>query len=563
MNFVERIFEHLSSEPAPVVEVRGQYRPEYTIIRNGVSVVEMHGEVEKPVARAALLDDVARARHVLRTYNVKKGDRVALYANNSARWIAADLACLAEGLVVVPLYARQAVSELAAMVKDAGCALALVENDALGAPLAAEVEGLAMLAFDALFSGEAPSHEPPVSLSPNDLVTLVYTSGTSGVAKGVKITVANVDSMLPVTTDALARMMGPHVHVNEHRLFHYLPFCFMGSRIVLWTSLFRGGSIWVSTKLEDLVNEMRGAKPHYFLNVPALLERIKRGVEGKLAERPKPIVALYESAKRAYFAVDSSKVKLVDQVALAVAKRVVFPKVRAQLGPNLKCLLCGSAPLHPDTQRWFEMLGLPVYQVYGLTETTAIVTMDVPPDAKAGHVGKTISICETKLGENDELLVRGPNMFAGYWNRDDATAEALKDGWFHTGDQVEWDADGRLKVIGRANAVLVLESGHNVAPEPIESHLLAELDGKAEHVVAIGHGRPGLSLIVTGPVESAGVQKAIDALNETLPHYKRIRRFHKAAISLTPENELLTANQKLKRRAIEKHFAKEIEEMYR
>ncbi len=552
MNFVETMFSHLTTmtdRQDPMDD-----RPDWV-------VVEMHGDVEKPVARGALLADIARARRVLRTYNVHKGDRVALYANNSARWVAADLACLAEGLVVVPLYARQAVGELAAMVKDAGATLALVENDALGAPLAAAVESLKTAAFDALFAGDAPAYEPPVALAPDDLVTLVYTSGTSGVAKGVKITVANVDSMLPVTTDGLARMMGSPA--ADHRLFHYLPFCFMGSRIVLWTSLFRGGSIWVSTKLEDLVNEMRGAKPHYFLNVPALLERIKRGVEGKLADRPKAIVALYEAAKRAYFAADASKVKLVDRMALAAANVIVFPKVRAQLGPNLKCLLCGSAPLHPDTQRWFEMLGLPVYQVYGLTETTAIVTMDVPPDAKSGYVGKTISICETKLGENDELLVRGPNMFFGYWNRDDATAEALKDGWFHTGDQVEWDAEGRLKVIGRANAVLVLESGHNVAPEPIEAHLLAELEGKAEHVVAIGHGRPGLSLVVTGPVENSAVRKAIDALNETLPHYKRIRRFHKAAISLTPENELLTANQKLKRRAIEKRFAKEIEEMYR
>ena len=174
------------------------------------------------------------------------------------------------------------------------------------------------------------------------------------------------------------------------------------------------------------------------------------------------------------------------------------------------------------------MLGIPVLQVYGLTETTAICTMDVPGHVAPGHVGPAIPGIEMTVGENAEILVRGPNVFPGYWQRPAETAKALAGGWFHTGDQGEVDASGNWRVTGRLKNLIVLNSGHNVAPEPLEQKLAAQLP-EAQQVVLVGNQRSFLSALVTVTAANgsygAKVQSALDALNANLPHYKQIRAF--------------------------------------
>jgi long-chain acyl-CoA synthetase len=202
-----------------------------------------------------------------------------------------------------------------------------------------------------------------------------------------------------------------------------------------------------------------------------------------------------------------------------------------------------------------------VLQVYGLTETTAICTMDDPRHVEPGRVGTAIRDVEMKLGENDEILVRGPNVFPGYWNRPDETAKVLRDGWFYTGDQGEVNAAGNWKISGRIKNLIILNSGHNIAPEPIEDEILAQLPN-AQQVVLVGNGRSYLSAIVTGSVSGDQVQAAINAVNPDLPHYKQVRAFRISGESFTPDNGLLTANGKLKRDAITQRFKAEIEELY-
>jgi long-chain acyl-CoA synthetase len=227
----------------------------------------------------------------------------------------------------------------------------------------------------------------------------------------------------------------------------------------------------------------------------------------------------------------------------------------------LKGLICGSAPLLVETQLYFMMLGIPVLQVYGLTETTAICTLDDPPTVVPGRVGPAVSGIEMKLGESDEIVVRGPNIFPGYWNRQQETGKALRDGWFHTGDQGEVDAAGNWRIIGRIKNLIILGSGHNVPPEPIEDEVLQRLPG-AVQVVLVGNGRGYLSAIVTGTVTREAVQAALDAVNAELPHYKQVRAFHVRAEAFSIENGLLTANGKLKRDLIAAALAAEIEGMY-
>lgn len=542
-NFVARFFENLAAHPERVF------------------VTEVRGSTLVPTNGHELSRLVGLARKALRERGVEAKDRVVFIANNSARWVALDLAILAEGAIAVPLYTRQAPGELVGMIGDCTAKLVVCEDEALAAPLRAL--GLEPLLLEAMFVAEHPVFEPPRFRGNDDLVTIIYTSGTSGEPKGVTYSVANVDYMLPVIRDAIGALLGRALTQNpgsapSDRVFHYLPFCFAGSRMVLWMTLFRASGIYLSTDLTKLVDEMKAAKPHYYLNVPFLLERVRLGVEKKVAEKPAPIRALWNRGKAAYLKSLNGELSLVDKAILSISKKLVFQKIRAQIGADLICLICGSAALPEDTQRWFEMLGIPVYQVYGLTETTAIVTMD-KPDApvtqRLARVGWPIPGVSLRLGEEDELQVLGPNIFPSYWGRPEASAETrTADGWFRTGDQAELGKDSQLKLIGRVKNVLVPLSGHNVAPEPIEEKLL-RLPG-VEQAVVFGHAKKHLVAVLTG--DGLAVERLmpeVERLNQDLPFYKRVRKIHVTAERLTPENGCLTANQKLKRKAIEKHFA--------
>jgi long-chain acyl-CoA synthetase len=207
------------------------------------------------------------------------------------------------------------------------------------------------------------------------------------------------------------------------------------------------------------------------------------------------------------------------------------------------------------------MLGIPVLQVYGLTETTGICTLDDPQHVEPGWVGPAIQGIEMKLGENDEIIIRGANIFPGYWNRPQETAKVLRDGWFHTGDQGEMNERGNWRIIGRIKNLIILGSGHNIAPEPIEEKLLQQIPG-AQQVVLVGNGRGYLSAIVTGAVSGDAVQSAVDNVNLALPHYKQVRAFHIRPEPFSVDNGLLTANGKLKRDLIAQQLQSEIEGLY-
>jgi len=523
-----------------------------------------HAASENKATGAEMLAQIAGARAYLCAAGLAKGDRCALVAPNSIRWAALDLAILAEGLIAVPLYARQAPAELAAMLRDAEpgliCCGDATLRDAIGA---AWTDAPRMVLFDEVFGaaslpGEA-AHAAPSALSPQDTVAILYTSGTSGEAKGVMLTVENLDHMLSCTGGRLNQLMG--AREVPDRVFHYLPFCFAGSWILLLSCLSRTSVLTMSMDLTKLAEEIGAAAPNYFLNVPTLLERIRSGVETNIHKRGGTIAKIFDHARAAWTRVNAKAPDTWDFFWLGLAGLLIFPPIRKRLGPNLRALICGSAPLARDTQLFFMMLGIPVLQVYGLTETTAICTMDDPERIDPGRVGPAIPGIEMKIGENEEIIVRGPNIFPGYWRRPDQTAQVLRNGWFHTGDQGDVDVHGNWRITGRIKNLIILNSGHNIAPEPIEEELLRTIRG-AQHVVLVGNGRSFLAAIVTGGVPGTEIESPLDRLNATLPHYRKIRAFHAAQEPFTIENGLLTANGKLRRDAIAVHFAGEIENMY-
>ena len=542
MSFLEQILAQLAkAQDSPVLE-------------------ELRETRNAPVTGGELLEMVGKARAFLSTRGLNQGDRCALLAHNSVQWVAMNLAMMAEGLIVVPLYARQAPAELVAMMKD--CMPALIccgDADLSDGIRRAWPDGPNHVLFERVFANKSTA-AGRVTLADSDPVTIIYTSGTSGEAKGVILTAGNIAHMLGCTSGRLHELMGPQPAPD--RVFHYLPFCFAGSWIMLLTCLLRGSRLKLNTDLSRIAADMRNAEPDYFLNVPALLERMRKAVDEQLWKTGGAAQAIYSRAKGAWARKHDGGPKFLDSLWLKTANKIVFPTIRNKmLGANLKALICGSAPLNVETQLFFLMLGLPVLQVYGLTETTAICTMDDPHHVIPGRVGPAISGIEMKLGDNDEIIVRGPNIFPGYWNRPEESAKVLRNGWFHTGDQGDKDGGGNWRIIGRIKNLIILASGHNIAPEPIEDELLDEIPS-AHQVVLVGNGKGYLSAIVTGDLNHSVVQEAIDRVNPQLPHYKQVRAFHVRKEPFTIDNRLLTANGKLRRDLIAAELKNEIDELY-
>ena len=533
--------------------------------RSGDAVVlqELRDGRAVPLTARQLLAQVLMARAYLRRLRLKKGDRCALLAHNSMHWVAMDLAVMAEGLTVVPLYARQAPSELVAMMKDCWpSVMACGEQSLADAIVAAWPDAPPHFCFENVFAAAREPVENPVpAVAEENVVTIIYTSGTSGEAKGVMLNAGNIGHMLGCTSGRLDQLMKKRPGADA--VFHYLPLCFAGSWIMMLTCLLRGSKLTLNTDLTKIAAEMRQSAPDYFLNVPALLERMRKAVDEQLWKTGGFPLKVYTKAKGAWVRRQEGKARAGDGIWLGLANRLVFPTIRKKMiGGKLRALICGSAPLNVETQLFFMMLGIPVLQVYGLTETTAICTMDDPDGPViAGRTGPAIAGVEMKIAENEEIVVRGPNIFPGYWNRPEETAKVLRDGWFHTGDQGEVDAAENWKIVGRIKNLIILGSGHNIAPEPIEDKILRELPD-AIQVVLVGNGRGYLAALITGKVSAEKTQAALDRVNPERPHYKQVRAFRLVEEQFTIESGLLTANGKLKRDVIAERFRKEIDAMY-
>lgn len=527
---------------------------------------EIRGEQFVSVTGREMLEHVQAVRVFIRDSGAQPGDRCALLAPNSIRWVVFDLALMAEGVIVVPLYSRQSPAELAGMMNDCRPRLLLVSDAALGeAVKQAWHEAPRCVSFDEVRKEEAlktSSFEAPISRADADIVTIIYTSGTSGEPKGVCLNAANLNFMLGRTTERLDQLMSQPRGASPDRVFHYLPFNFAASWLLLLSCLTRETTLTLSTDLNQLADEIRLSSPNYFLNVPTLLERVKRGVEEALSKRVAPLRSLFQKAREGWQRQNAGHVTALDKLWLLLAKKLIFDKIKQRFGRDLRALICGSAPLAPETQQFFQMLGIPVLQAYGLTETTGICTMDDPRvPAEPGYVGTAIPGIEMQIGENEEILIRGPHVFPGYWNRPEETARVMQNGWFHTGDQGEANARGNWRISGRIKSLIILNSGHNIAPEPLEEKI-ARLLPSAQQVVVVGNGRGYLCALVVDAVEAAAVQSAMDAMNAELPHYRQIRSFRIIEGAFTLESGMLTANGKLRRDAINARYAAEINAMY-
>ncbi len=502
-----------------------------------------HGRIT-PLSAGVVRDRIDAVRGYLRAVGVARGDRCALIAQNSADWIAVTLALRAEGVVSVPLQVQRPFDELARILDQAEPRLVCSDDPDLLRRLAAHsATDVHWATVDEVTRARGSTHSTssgqagppravlinarpePVEGRADDLVAIIYTSGTSGEPKGAMLTARGVEHVIAC---AGARLDSLAIADKPERVFHYLPFCFAGSWILMLTSLSRDTVLSVSLDPRtSLIEDLAVAEPHYALNVPLVLERIRSRGLAQIASQPSVV-----------------------RWALATPplKPLLHRQIRRRFGSRLRGLICGSAPLARDTQEWFQSIGISVYQVYGLTETTAVCTIDLESraDVVAGRVGHAIDEVEMRCDESGEILARGPNVFAGYWRNPQATARVLVDGWLRTGDHGDGDAQGNWRIGGRVDNLIVRPNGHKVAPERIEELLAARLPS-AQQVVLVDDPGTGLLAVVSGDVPDTELSAAVAWVNDRVAPHETIRgtRIHREPFTI--DNGMLTANGKIKR----------------
>ena len=536
---------------------------------------------------------------------VKRGDMVSIIAGTRVEWTVADLGVAAAGAITVPIYQSNTPDECQFILENAGAVMVFVEDQKQLAKLRqlrgrlpkihhlvlleGEGDGEWVLSLEQLNArgrehrGRAPREleERIQSQTRNDLSTLLYTSGTTGVPKGVMIT---NDSMLFASEVAV----GTRLLAREDSHLLFLPFAHSFAQIIKAAWFGSGLTMIFAESVDKLVDNAGETSPTILSAVPRVYEKAFNSVVSGGMANPGLQGALFRTAMREFelYAKAKANGQPYNSLAFTVAKKLVFPKVRDKLrkrfGGRITKFVSGGAPLAKKIAYFFDLLGFDMLEGYGLTETIAVTSVNLPGQNKLGTVGRPFPGVEVKIAEDCEILMRGRNIMRGYFGLPEATAEVIdKDGYFRTGDIGELDADGYLKITDRKKDLIKTSGGKYIAPQSIEG-ALKTASQLLSQVVVIGDRRKYVSVLVTvaeaeakklsgassyaeatrSPAVRQAVQEAIDRVNATLPSYETIKRFTILDRDFSQETGELTPTLKVKRKLATQRFKKEIDAMY-
>jgi len=511
------------------------------------------------------------------------GDRVAILSENRIEWAVVDHAVLSLGAVDVPVYPTLPANEIRPLLADSGATglfvstLAHLEKiqsirgelpsiqwivcfDRDGLPAPGPVVGESAPAPEHLRAGTGGVNATRAP-GPDDVATIIYTSGTTGVPKGVMLTHRNLVSNALASVDIFG-LTSKDTHLS------FLPLNHIFERTAGYNvMLYAGTTIAYAESIERAAQNLLEVRPTVLLGVPRFFERIMERAMDVAASAgfPRDVMARWArdvGMRWAALRVERKGVPLGLAFQHWLAGLLVYPVLRGRLGGRVRSSFSGGAPLARDTALFFYGAGMPIMEGYGLSETSPVVAVNVPDGYKLGTVGKLLPGVEAKIAEDGEILVRGPSVMKGYWNKPEETAVAMEGGWFHTGDIGELDAGGYLKITDRKKDLLVTSGGKKIAPQAIE----AALKGKPsiKMAIVVGDGRKYASaLIVPAPgAPHDSIEADVDAVNKTLASYETIKRFELIPDDLTVENGCLSPKLDVKRRVVSKRFADVIERMY-
>ncbi len=569
------------------------------VSRGSETVILEHGAdgTWKPLSADALYWRVQRMAAWLQAHGVKKGDRVALLAENRWEWAVVDFACLAIGAVDAPMFPTLTAEQMRKQITDCGARLAFVSTAEVYRKVR-DIGGLETVvamdvvegaeSFAAIVAGEEPSTRDAAfdaarqTVMPDDLATLIYTSGTTGDAKGVMLTHGNIAANLSMTTEIY------HFKTSDTTV-SFLPLSHVTARHIDYLFYADGVTLAYVSRAERVLPAMTAVKPTIFVAVPRVYERVRQSVESKSAKAGGMKAKIFTWAVKtgAAHRHDVANGRTPASLTWKLANKLVYSKIAEALGGRVHTLVAGGAPLGIDLSRWFADVGLPIFEGYGLTETSPVIGVNRPGANKLGTVGQTMPNIECRISPEDgELLVKGPSVFHGYWNKPEATADVFDaDGFFHTGDVGNIDSDGFLSITDRKKELLKTIGGKLVAPQPIEASLkvgaligYAALQGdNRKYITAIvspnfpaleewakeqGIPTSDRAVLVRDPRVIARYQQEFDRANKDLQPWEKVKRFRLVPDEWTQDTGHLTPSVKLKRRVVKEGYSRQIEEMY-
>ena len=538
--------------------------------------------------------DVARG---LIASGVKPGDRVALLSHTRYEWTLFDYAILAVGGITVPIYETSSADQISWILSDSGAVGIIVENaghmerlDQVKAALGSlpQVWQIDAGAVDELKAkgAEVPEdqvHERRSAVGADDLATLIYTSGTTGRPKGCELTHRNLLSEIKSVATIL-----PTLLQEGGSVLLFLPLAHVFGKVIQCGAVYKRTVIGHTPDIAELVDDLQSFKPTFLLAVPRVFEKVYNAArqkahdegKGKIFDTATDVAIAWSRAQ------DSGGPSLGLRLKHALFDKLVYAKLRAVTGGRVVAAVSGSAPLGERLGHYFRGIGLPVLEGYGLTETSAGVTVNTLDAQRVGSVGRPVPGHAVRIADDGEILLKGPIVFRGYWNNEAATKEAFTDDWFHSGDIGELDDAGFLYITGRKKEIIVTAGGKNVAPAVLEDRLRSHVI--ISQAMVVGDNKPFIGAVITidqealprflrnagrpedtplaelvdDPLLRAEVQKAVDDANSQVSRAEQIREFRILPVDFTEEGGEMTPSMKVKRAVVAKKYAEAIESIY-
>jgi long-chain acyl-CoA synthetase len=558
--------------------------------RQRLALITRHGDDEEQTTLRGFKEQVSEFATGLMTIGIKPGERVAIDLPNSPEWIISDLAITSIGAVTVPIYTTFGRDEKIFILKDSqASAIILRAEDKAG--FKDELSKLQNVRH-IISTGISPAEEGEEindfslhgvqlmgkvtkdtgklkervnAISPNDPFSIIYSSGTTGTPKGVLLSHANILSNINASHEVL------DIRADDLYL-SYLPLSHGFERMVHLLLILNTVPIAYSKGLTTVSSDLAFFKPTFMIGVPFFFEKIKR----KIMARAAASGTIKRTLFRAAFAAKQGKEG-------GMGDKLVFSKIKEKIGPRLRYFVSGGAPLSTETSEFFARIGIPIIEGYGLTETSPVISVNTLENNKPGTVGRALPGTEVRLGDDNEILVKGPGVMLGYHNKTKATAETIKDGWLYTGDIGSIDKDGFITITDRKKDIIITSAGKNIAPQKIETILKADeyikealVFGNARtHIVAlivpaverldelkkIATAKDG-PVFFTDPALHAFFEKKIKARLADLADYEHIKKFALIGDTLSIEAGEVTPTNKVKREKIGQRYSKVLEELY-
>ncbi|MCF8605002.1 long-chain fatty acid--CoA ligase [Gordonia sp. HY442] len=548
-------------------------------------------------------DAVSRIRSLAKGFiasGIEPGERVAILSSTRLEWTLIDFAIWSAGAVPVPIYDSSSGPQIDWIMRDSEAVAIVVETPAHRTT----VDGVESVT-DAVqvFQIDAPKGDDIVALfaergasvtdeqlderrrhlTSADPATLIYTSGTTGRPKGCMLTHAN---MLGEISGVLESSMGTLLS-PERRLLLFLPMAHVLARAINLVALEAGVEVGYTNNTKDLLPIFAQFQPSLILSVPRVFEKVFNSARQSAHDSGKGKIFDLAADTAVEYSKAGSNAGLVLRGKHALFDKLVYGKLRAALGSMCELAISGGAPLGPHLGHFFSGVGIPVYEGYGLTETTAAICVNTPHEVRVGTVGRPLPGNAVRIAEDGEVMLSGEVVFAGYWHNDEATEAALTDGWFHTGDLGNLDADGYLSITGRKKEIIVTAGGKNVSPAPMED--IMRTHALVSQAMIVGDQKPFIASLVTIDPEAfetwksrngkdagasvedlandadlvAEVQSVVDQANQSVSHAEAIKKFQILPSDFTEETGELTPTLKVKRNVVAEKFADHIEALYK